>query len=232
MTQTKNALQCVLSRINEATRQANRPIDSAQLLAVSKTWPADAIRQLASQGQQQFGENYLQEALEKIQALDDLALTWHFIGPIQSNKSRDIAEHFDWVHSVDRLKIARRLSTQRPASLAPLNICLQVNIDNEDTKSGVQPHELAALASAVDQLDQLNLRGIMVIPKATEDKAKQQEAFQRAYTLFTQLQSQYPALDTLSMGMSADLETAIQQGSTLVRIGTDLFGDRAAKMPQ
>jgi len=232
MTEAKNRLQCVLSRINHTTLQSNRPADSVQLLAVSKTWSADALRQLAEQGQQHFGENYLQEAIDKIAALADLPLVWHFIGPIQSNKTRDIASHFDWVHSVDRLKIASRLSEQRPAELPPLNLCLQVNIDQEATKAGITTENVFELAAAVYPLKNIKLRGLMVIPKATEDIGQQHNAFQRAYKLFSHLQQQYPSVDTLSMGMSADLEAAIAEGSTLVRVGTALFGDRAPKMPQ
>lgn len=232
MTEAKNRLQCVLSRINHATSQSNRPANTVQLLAVSKTWPADAQRLLAKQGQQHFGENYVQEAVDKIAALTDLSLVWHFIGPIQSNKTRDIAHHFDWVHSVDRLKIASRLSEQRPADFPPLNICLQVNIDQEDTKAGITAEHLFELAAAVSPLENIVLRGLMVIPKATDDKTLQHAAFQRAHKLFIQLQQRYPTVDTLSMGMSADLEAAIAEGSTLVRIGTALFGDRAPKMPQ
>lgn len=232
MTHAQNRLQCVLSRINQATAQSNRPADSVQLLAVSKTWPADALRQLADQGQRHFGENYLQEAIDKIKALKDLSLVWHFIGPIQSNKTRDIANHFDWVHSVDRLKIAMRLSEQRPAGLPPLNLCLQVNIDLEATKAGVTSENLFELAAAVQPLENIQLRGLMVIPKATDDSDLQHDAFQRAHTLFIQLQQRFPGIDTLSMGMTADFETAIAEGSTLVRVGTALFGDRAPKMPQ
>lgn len=232
MTEAKNPLQCVLSRINHATSQSNRPINAVQLLAVSKTWPADALRKLAKQGQQHFGENYVQEAVDKIAALTNLSLVWHFIGPVQSNKTREIACHFDWVHSVDRLKIASRLSEQRPVTLPPLNICLQVNIDQEITKAGITPENIFDLAAAVSTLENIVLRGLMVIPKATDDKNLQHAAFHRAYKLFIQLQARYPTVDTLSMGMSADLEAAIAEGSTLVRIGTALFGDRAPKMPQ
>lgn len=232
MNEAKNRLQCVLSRINHATSQSNRPADTVQLLAVSKTWPANALRQLAEQGQQHFGENYLQEAIDKIASLKDLPLVWHFIGPIQSNKTRDIASHFDWVHSVDRLKIAKRLSEQRPAGLPPLNLCLQVNIDQEASKSGVTAEKLFELAIALDPLENIQLRGLMVIPKATDDSDLQHDAFQRAHALFIKLQQRFPGIDTLSMGMSADLEAAIAEGSTLVRVGTALFGDRAPKMPQ
>ena len=226
MAELKNRLQAVLQQIHDAETAAGRPAKSVQLLAVSKTWPAAKLRELAQAGQQHFGENYLQEALAKIEALADLPLIWHFIGPIQSNKTRDIAAHFDWVHSVDRLKIAKRLSEQRPADLPPLNICLQVNIDDEDSKSGASPEELMQLADDVKQLPNLNLRGLMVIPKATDDTDAQHDAFQRSFALYQSLQQQLPDIDTLSMGMSGDLTAAIANGSTMVRIGSALFGRR------
>jgi pyridoxal phosphate enzyme (YggS family) len=226
MTNSKTRLQSVMNFIKLAEQQANRPQDSVQLLAVSKTWPASRLRELAEAGQTSFGENYLQEALEKIAALKDLALEWHFIGPVQSNKTREIAAHFDWVESVDRLKIAQRLSDQRPANLPPLNICLQVNIDNESSKSGVQPDKLMELAAAVSQLDTIRLRGLMVIPAIAETIEQQLDAFGRAQQLFSQLKTAHPDVDTLSMGMSADMQAAITQGSTMVRIGTALFGER------
>ena len=226
MAELKNRLQAVLQQIYDAETAAGRQAKSVQLLAVSKTWPAAKLRELAQAGQQHFGENYLQEALAKIEALADLPLIWHFIGPIQSNKTRDIAAHFDWVHSVDRLKIAKRLSEQRPADLPPLNICLQVNIDDEDSKSGASPEELMQLADDVKQLPNLNLRGLMVIPKATDDTDAQHDAFQRSFALYQSLQQQLPDIDTLSMGMSGDLTAAIANGSTMVRIGRALFGRR------
>lgn len=226
MTAIKNHLQTVFQQIRDAEAAANRSENSVKLLAVSKTWPAEKLRELALAGQQDFGENYLQEALGKIADLADLALIWHFIGPIQSNKTRDIAEHFAWVHSVDRLKIAQRLNEQRPAHLSPLNVCLQVNIDNEDSKSGVAPADLIDLANAVDKLPKLRLRGLMVIPKATDDIAFQHNAFQRSFQQYQALQSQFPTIDTLSMGMSADLTAAVAEGSNMVRIGTALFGQR------
>lgn len=226
MTNSKTRLQSVMNFIKLAEQQANRSQDSVQLLAVSKTWPAFRLRELAEAGQTRFGENYLQEALEKIAALADLALEWHFIGPVQSNKTREIAAHFDWVESVDRLKIAQRLSDQRPANLPPLNICLQVNIDNESSKSGVQPDKLTELAAAVSQLENIRLRGLMVIPAIAETIEQQLEAFGRAQQLFSQLKTAHRDVDTLSMGMSADMQAAITQGSTMVRIGTALFGER------
>jgi len=190
---------------------------------VSKTKPAAAVREAHACGQRDFGENYLQEALNKQAELSDLALTWHFIGPIQSNKTRPIAEHFAWVHSVDRLKIAQRLSEQRPAHLPPLNICLQVNVSGEASKSGCAPEELPALALAVSQLPNLRLRGLMTIPEPTRDVAQQHAACARLRQLRDDLNLE---LDVLSMGMSDDLEAAIAEGATWVRIGTALFGAR------
>jgi len=184
---------------------------------------------MAQLGVRRFGENYLQEALQKIEALADLDLEWHFIGPIQSNKTRAIAEHFDWVHSVDRLKIARRLNEQRPAALAPLNVCLQLNVSAEQSKSGAEPAQLAALAAEVAALPRLRLRGLMAIPAATEDVARQRAAFRCMGEAQAQLQAAGLELDTLSMGMSGDLEAAIAEGATLVRIGTALFGPRPTR---
>ncbi|CAG8864392.1 Pyridoxal phosphate homeostasis protein [Pseudomonas fluorescens] len=211
------------SRIESAAKAAGRDASTVQLLAVSKTKPANAIREAFAAGARDVGENYLQEALAKQEELSDLALIWHFIGPIQSNKTRAIAEHFDWVHSVDRLKIAQRLSEQRPADLAPLNICLQVNVSGEASKSGCEPAELPALASAVAVLPGLRLRGLMAIPEPTDDRATQEAAFAALRELQERLGL---GLDTLSMGMSHDLEAAIAQGATWVRIGTALFGAR------
>ncbi|MDP2246436.1 YggS family pyridoxal phosphate-dependent enzyme [Pseudomonas sp.] len=211
------------ARIREAAQASGRDCASIGLLAVSKTKPATAIRQAHAAGLQDFGENYLQEALEKQLDLRDLPLIWHFIGPIQSNKTRAIAEQFDWVHSVERLKIAERLSTQRPAHLPALNICLQVNVSGEASKSGCSPEELPALAKAVSQLPNLKLRGLMTIPEPSDDRATQQAAFSRLAELQTMLNLD---LDTLSMGMSHDLEAAIAEGATWVRIGTALFGER------
>lgn len=216
----------VLTRIEGAASQASRRSDEITLIAVSKTKPAEAIEAAAACGLQHFGENYLQEALEKIETLHELDLTWHFIGPIQSNKTRPIAEHFDWVHSVDRLKIAQRLSDQRPAHLGPLNICLQVNISNEDTKSGVSADQAPELAKAITTLPNIRLRGVMAIPKPSDDPAEQAAAFENVVTLFNTLRHTNPELDTLSMGMSQDLEAAIAAGTTMVRIGTDIFGAR------
>lgn len=213
----------VRERIREAEQACGQPSGGVALLAVSKTKPAADIREAHAAGLDDFGENYLQEALGKQVELADLALTWHFIGPIQSNKTRPIAEHFHWVHSVDRLKVAERLSAQRPAHLPPLNVCLQVNVSGEASKSGCAPEELPALARAVAALPNLKLRGLMAIPEPTEDVAAQRAAFARLRELLTALNL---GLDTLSMGMSHDLEAAIAEGATWVRIGTALFGAR------
>jgi pyridoxal phosphate enzyme (YggS family) len=210
-------------RIREAAQASQRDCATVGLLAVSKTKPAAAIREAFAAGTADFGENYLQEALEKQIELSDLPLTWHFIGPIQSNKTKAIAEHFAWVHSVDRLKIAQRLSDQRPENLPALNICLQVNVSGEASKSGCNPDELHALAQAVTQLPNLRLRGLMTIPEPTDDPSEQRAAFARLRELQQGLNL---GLDTLSMGMSHDLEAAIAEGATWVRIGTALFGAR------
>ena len=213
----------VATRIREAAQAAAREPDEVRLLAVSKTQPAEAIRQASAAGLSDFGENYLQEALEKQAELADLRLTWHFIGPIQSNKTKAIAEHFDWVHSVDRLKIAQRLSAQRPRDLPALNVCLQVNVSGETSKSGCEPQEIASLANAVAALPHLRLRGLMTIPEPTDNPAEQRAAFARLRQLQESLDLR---LDTLSMGMSQDLEAAVAEGATWVRIGTALFGAR------
>ncbi|MGA3799678.1 YggS family pyridoxal phosphate-dependent enzyme [Pseudomonas fluorescens] len=218
----------VSSRINAATLAANRAENSVRLLAVSKTKPAQDLREAYAAGLRDFGENYLQEALGKQVELADLPLIWHFIGPIQSNKTRAIAEHFDWVHSVDRLKVAQRLSEQRPADLPPLNICIQVNVSGEASKSGCTPADLPALANAISNLPRLKLRGLMAIPEPTEDRAAQDAAFAAVQNLQASLNL---PLDTLSMGMSHDLESAIAQGATWVRIGTALFGARDYGQP-
>ncbi len=224
MSTIANNIAKVAARIREAAQAAGRDPDTVGLLAVSKTQPAEAIREANGAGLSDFGENYLQEALEKQADLADLALTWHFIGPIQSNKTRAIAEHFDWVHSVDRLKIAQRLSEQRPAELPPLNVCLQVNVSGEASKSGCAPQDVAELARAIATLPNLRLRGLMAIPEPTDDRAEQHAAFARLRQLQQALALE---LDTLSMGMSQDLEAAIAEGATWVRIGTALFGARA-----
>jgi len=216
-------------RLRSALEAAGRAQDAATLLAVSKTKPAAMIRQVWQLGQREFGENYLQEALEKQTELADLDdIVWHFIGPLQSNKTRAVAEHFDWVHSVDRLKIAKRLSEQRPTHLAPLNICLQVNISREESKAGVRPEELEELAKEVSTLPNLHLRGLMAIPAPAEGVDAQRQPLAALREALTSLQSSLPnaPLDTLSMGMSDDLEAAILEGATLVRLGTAIFGAR------
>jgi pyridoxal phosphate enzyme (YggS family) len=218
----------VSARIYAAAQAAGRETAAVGLLAVSKTKPAEAVREAHAAGIKDFGENYLQEALEKQAQLTDLPLSWHFIGPIQSNKTRPIAEHFDWVHSVDRLKIAQRLSEQRPAGLAPLNICIQVNVSGEASKSGCSAADLPALAAAVAALPNLRLRGLMAIPEPTEDRAAQDAAFATVRRLQQELDL---PLDTLSMGMSHDLESAVAQGATWVRVGTALFGARDYGQP-
>ncbi len=218
--------QSLLARIRAAEQRYHRPPGSVQLLAVSKTQPVTAIAALAAAGQSAFGENYAQEALDKIAALATLGLEWHFIGPLQANKTRAVAERFAWVHSVDRLKIAERLSVQRPIELPPLNICLQVNIDQEPAKHGLAPGEVATVAQAVTDLPRLRLRGLMAIPAPIADFAAQRRPLARLRELQESLNSAGLALDTLSMGMSDDLEAAIAEGATWVRIGTALFGPR------
>ena len=219
-------LQRVQARIQSACQAAGRDPASVRLLAVSKTFGADEVRQAHAAGQQAFGENYIQEGVDKIQTLQDVDLEWHCIGPIQSNKTRLVAAHFDWVHSVDRLKTAERLSAQRPASMPPLQVCIQVNIDGGENKSGVLPDQALALAQAVAALPQLQLRGIMTIPEPHEDAALTRDVHAQAHALWLQLKSRGLDLDTLSMGMTADLEAAVQAGSTMVRVGTAIFGRR------
>ena len=221
-------IERVSQRIRAAADAVQRDASSIHLLAVSKTKPAQAVREAYAAGMCDFGENYLQEALGKQAELTDLPLSWHFIGPIQSNKTRAIAENFAWVHSVDRLKIAQRLSEQRPADLAPLNICIQVNVSGEASKSGCTPADLPALAQAISALPRLKLRGLMAIPEPTDDRAAQDAAFATVRELQAGLNL---PLDTLSMGMSHDLESAIAQGATWVRIGTALFGARDYGQP-
>lgn len=217
----------VRERIGRAAIAAGRSVDAVTLMAVSKTQSIGAVRAAAAAGVTHFGENYLQEALGKIEALGELPLVWHFIGPIQSNKTRSIAEHFAWVHSIDRLKVAERLSAQRPRAAQPLNVCIQVNISAEPSKSGVTAAEVAPLAGAIASLAGLRLRGLMAIPGASADPLRQYQAFQALRTLAEGLPSALK-LDTLSMGMSADLEAAIAAGATTVRIGSDIFGSRPA----
>jgi len=230
MSTIEEKLQAVRRAIAQAATEARRPPDSVTLLAVSKTFGADAVLAAAAAGQTAFGENYLQEALDKIatvrQALPQSAIEWHFIGPIQSNKTRPIAEHFDWVHTVEREKIAARLSEQRPEGMAELNICLQVNISGEESKSGVAPSDLPALARAVAQLPKLRLRGLMAIPEPQTDPALQRAAFAQLRVLYELLRADGLPLDTLSMGMSADLQPAVLEGATIVRVGSAIFGAR------
>ena len=216
----------VQARIARAAAEAGRNIATVRLLAVSKTMSAAAVRELATCGQREFGENYVQEALDKQMQLRDLPLVWHFIGPIQSNKTRAIAERFDWVHSVDRLKIAERLSVQRPQSLPPLDICLEVNISGEASKGGVSAEDLPVLAQAVSHLPRLRLRGLMAIPAPSSDSLEQRAAFAAVRRLYEVLRASGYSLDTLSMGMSGDLEAAIAEGATMVRVGTAIFGER------
>ena len=219
-------LNALLSRIRHAEQRFHRPPGAVTLLAVSKGQSAALIAAVAAAGQLRFGESYLQEALLKLEALQQLALEWHFIGPIQTNKTRGIATHFSWVHSVDRLKIAQRLSEQRPPQLPPLNICLEVNISQEPSKHGLSLVELPAVAHAVAGLPRLRLRGLMAIPAPAEDFAAQRRPFARLRALQEELITTGLDLDTLSMGMSADWEAAIAEGATLVRVGTALFGPR------
>ncbi len=216
----------VRAQMAAACQSAGRAPGSVQLLAVSKTWGADAVRTAHAAGQTDFGENYIQEAVVKIANLRDLPLVWHCIGPIQSNKTRLVAEHFDWVHSIDRLKIAQRLSEQRPEHLPPLQVCIQVNVDEGETKSGVSPADLPDLAQAVAALPRLQLRGLMTIPEPAETDAQMRVVHRQAKDLFEQLRAQGLPLDTLSMGMSADMAAAIAEGSTMVRVGTAIFGKR------
>ena len=223
-------LQAVEATIGAACASAGRGKNEVRLLAVSKTFPAEAVVEAMAAGQRAFGENYLQEGLDKMQEVarlqPDAVLEWHFIGPIQSNKTRPIASNFQWVHTVERLKIAQRLSEQRPEELGPLDICIQVNISGEASKSGASEDELPELARQVAALPNLRLRGLMAIPEATKDEAQQRAAFARLRALFETLRAQGLALDTLSMGMSGDLKAAVAEGATIVRIGSAIFGVR------
>lgn len=238
MTSLSDNLHTVQTRIRAACLASGRAVDSVHLLAVSKTFSADDVRAVAACGQRDFGENYIQEGVDKITALvgHTPRLVWHCIGPIQSNKTKLVAEHFDWAHTVDRLKIAQRLNDQRPEHLSPLNVCLQVNIDGGETKSGVAPDEVLALAREVAQLPRLVLRGLMTIPDPVDGFEAQVAVHAKAQALFALLQNELqkdlqgelklPQFDTLSMGMTADLEAAIHAGSTMVRVGTAIFGGR------
>jgi pyridoxal phosphate enzyme (YggS family) len=230
MSTIPHKLQAVDALISAASKAAGRARASVQLLAVSKTFPAEAVLEAVGAGQRAFGENYLQEALDKIAAVAAAVpaepVEWHFIGPIQSNKTRPIAASFAWVHTVERLKIAQRLSEQRPGGLPPLNICIQVNISGEASKSGATPDELPELARQVAALPHLKLRGLMAIPEPETDEAKQRAAFARLRALAERLRADGLELDTLSMGMSADLAAAIAEGATIVRVGSAIFGSR------
>ena len=219
-------LQAVRARIIKAANAAGRPPEAVELLAVSKTWPVECVIAAARAGQRAFGENYVQEGVDKALATVDLDLTWHFIGPLQSNKTRPVAEHFAWVHSLDRLKIAERLSAQRPPELPPLQVCVQVNVSGEASKSGCSPDEAVALCRAVAALPRLKLRGLMAIPEPADDFAAQRAPLRRLWEISEQVRAAGLPLDTLSMGMSHDLEAAVAEGATIVRIGTAIFGER------
>ena len=219
-------LQAVRQRIENAARAAGRPAESVSLVAVSKTFTAAAVREAASAGQRDFGENYVQEGVAKVGELRALALCWHYIGPIQSNKTRSIAENFDWVHSIERAKTATRLAEARAPRLAELQVCIQVNVSGEASKSGVAPEDAAALARQVAGLERLKLRGLMAVPEPTADALLQRRRFAQLRELRDRLNREGFAMDTLSMGMSADLEAAIAEGATLVRVGTAIFGQR------
>lgn len=232
MTTIALAVQRLRADLSQCAQQHGRSADAVQLLAVSKTFGADAVRQAAAAGQRDFGENYIQEAVDKMAELRDLPLVWHCIGPVQSNKTRAVAEQFDWVHTVDRLKTAERLSAQRPGDLPPLNLCLQVNVDGGANKSGVAPKDVVALAQAVQGLPRLRLRGLMTIPEPHADAAVTLAVHQRTHDLFEQVKAALGApadFDTLSMGMSADWREAVAAGSTLVRVGSAIFGQRPRK---
>ncbi|QHE88349.1 YggS family pyridoxal phosphate-dependent enzyme [Hydrogenophaga sp. BPS33] len=236
MTTIEGNLQGLRERIARACAQAGRELSAVSLLAVSKTFGPDAVRQAQAAGQRSFGENYVQEGVEKILALREFPasqgepLVWHCIGPVQSNKTRLVAAHFDWMQSVDRLKIAQRLSEQRPEDMPPLQVCVQVNVDGGLTKSGVAPNALLALAEAIASLPRLKLRGLMCIPEPVEGFEAQRDLFLQARLLFDRLNDEGFGLDTLSMGMSDDLEAAVAAGSTMVRVGRAVFGSRAGKI--
>jgi len=231
MTTIASRLQAVRARIVRAAGACGRNPDDILLLAVSKTWPAEAVREAASAGQRAFGENYVQEGVGKIAALADKALEWHFIGPLQSNKSAEVARCFDWIHSVDRARLARRLSAQRDAAAVPLNACIQVNVSGEASKSGIDEGELDALADEIAELPGLRLRGLMCVPEPSEDESLLRRRFARLRQLQERLQARGFELDTLSMGMSHDLEAAIAEGATVVRVGTAIFGQRVYPRP-
>ncbi|MDE2442043.1 MAG: YggS family pyridoxal phosphate-dependent enzyme [Betaproteobacteria bacterium] len=219
-------LQAVLARISKAAAAVGRSPESVRLLAVSKTWPLSCVVDAAEAGQRAFGENYVQEGIEKIAAISGRNLEWHFIGPLQSNKTKPVAEHFDWVHSIERLKIAERLSAQRPTYLPPLQVCVQVNVSGEISKSGCAPGEALELCRAVAALPGLQLRGLMAIPEPVDDQQAQRSPFRLLRELSEQIRAAGLPLDTLSMGMSHDLEAAVAEGATIVRVGTAIFGER------
>jgi hypothetical protein len=229
MTTIRSRLQAVQARIEQAARAAGRSPGDIRLVAVSKTFPVETIRQAHEAGQRDFGENYVQEAVDKIGVLRELSIVWHYIGPIQSNKTRQIAELFSWVHSVDRLRIAQRLAEARPAALGPLEVCIQINVSGEASKSGVAPAEALALAHEVARLSGLRLRGLMTIPEPTDDVALQRSRFAQLRGLKDRIAASGLALDTLSMGMTDDLESAIAEGATMVRVGRAIFGERKPK---
>ncbi|MCW8886840.1 MAG: YggS family pyridoxal phosphate-dependent enzyme [Motiliproteus sp.] len=231
MTSIAENISQTLTRITEAESRCGRLQGSVALMAVSKTRPAEEVREAYQAGIQDFGENYLQDAVAKIEALEALDIRWHFIGPLQSNKTRPVAELFDWVHSVDRIKIARRLDKQRPAGLPPLNVCVQVNISEEFSKSGVAVDQVEPLLAELQTLSNLRIRGLMAIPEAGMDSQHQRETFASLQSLQNSLKVKYPQLDTLSMGMSQDMDAAIAAGSTMVRIGTAIFGPRKYSSP-
>jgi len=226
MTTIASNLQAVYAAMAVTAKKSARDVGEIKLLAVSKTFSPDAIRTAYQAGQRYFAENYVQEALDKVALLSDLAIEWHFIGPLQSNKTRAIAEKFDWVHSIDRLKIAERLSAQRPSDMSPLQICLQVNISNEESKSGVLPKHVSKLAHEITQLPRLTLRGLMAIPAPADDVNVQRQSFSQLRVLYEKLKQEGLSLDTLSMGMSGDFEAAIAEGATMIRIGSAIFGKR------
>lgn len=225
----ENALQHVKARIHQACLAAERSSESVRLLAVSKTMAADKVIEAYQAGQREFGENYVQEGVEKVEQLTHLSdIVWHFIGPIQSNKTKVVAENFSWVQSLDRIKVARRLNEQRPLTKVPLNVLIQLNIDDEESKSGIQLEQLTEFAEQVNSFPQLKFRGLMAIPKATSTERAQQQSFQALNFAFNDMKRRFPSVDTLSLGMSNDLATAIAHGSTMVRIGTSIFGKRQA----
>lgn len=219
-------LSAVRQRLDRACQAAGRNSDNVRLLAVSKRHPAQAIRDLHALGHNAFGESYVNEGVDKVEQLSDLDLEWHLVGPMQSNKTRAAAEHFDWVHSLDRIRIARRLNNQRPEDMPPLNVLIQVNVDNEPQKSGCAPDEIDELAEFVEACPRLALRGLMAIPAQKDSEDAQRRSFRRLFELFVKLGEDHPKVDTLSAGMSDDLEAAVAEGSTMVRIGTALFGAR------